>query len=430
MHDVHGQSLRAQGRSKLDADQPAADDDHCAAGFRGGNDSFRVGVRAQTVQAALVRRRVSGPHRAASSGQDQGVVGVPFAGRVADALLRSVDGNDTSSAMNLQAERGGFVFLEHAERLPSSVLGHDLGQADAIVKWQRLFAEHDNVVVGIVLPVRAYEGQSRGACSHDDDSFLCRMVTLDLHRSQFQIGLFRDRIPAGVGQVVGSGFLAIEDAPPVHGQENHAGLQLVADARAQPDMAVLACHNDKVAVGDVSTSGIVQVHVKARARLVTAQLGDFSRPGHGVPLVANAAGRQHQWKRGACSGGWVVVGNRVHLCAAAGAEKSAIAEKAGRTWMAGMRDRPLQRTFRAQTFVIKSADIDRGPLRERRVLAENVRHGLVVEPALPTHLVREANEDFSVGQRLARRLDHLRQIRNPALGIGHRPFFFQPTRRR
>ncbi len=69
------------------------------------------------------------------------------------------------------------------------------------------------------------------------------------------------------------------------------------------------------------------------------------------------------------------------------------------------------------------ADRARG---ERGELVEDVRRARIGEGVFPAHLVGEADEDLRVGQRLARGLRQLGQIRETALGIGHDAVLLRP----
>ena len=70
---------------------------------------------------------------------------------------------------------------------------------------------------------------------------------------------------------------------------------IAADSRGRyPHHPVAAGNRHGTALADAQAGGVVGVQLGERAPLVLAELGDLAGAGHGVPLVAQPAGGEHE----------------------------------------------------------------------------------------------------------------------------------------
>ncbi len=80
----------------------------------------------------------------------------------------------------------------------------------------------------------------------------------------------------------------------MHGEEEDAGADVGGDDGADADFAAGVVRGDDVAVGDVAGGGVVGVDFAEGRVDVGGEAVDLAGFGHGVPLVADAAGGEDE----------------------------------------------------------------------------------------------------------------------------------------
>ena len=185
----------------------------------------------------------------------------------------------------------------------------------------------------------------------------------------------------------------------------------------------------EVPVLDPRALRVGHVDLDDRLGRARAQRGGLPGARQRVPVIAHAACREGQRKHAVGELGGLGVGDGHEARAAVGRRKDAVAVEPGGAGMLGRGRRPLHGA-RAQPRVAQPRVVAGPPGRQRRELVEDLRRALVREPGLEAHRGRDARDDLGVGQRLARRWDEPRQVRQPALGARHDAVLLGPLRGR
>ena len=315
---------------------------------------------------------------------------------------------------------------------PAPLAGQVLDQQHTVVEQLALGAEHLDPIVPVVRAIFAHERQRRRPRAHHAHAPRRRRHRPHGDRGVFEVGLLGTGIDARAGDVVGAPGVAARRirAAPVHRHKHHPRLDRGGQPRRHPHHPVAAGNRHGTALADAQAGGVVRVQLGERAPLVLAELGHLAGAGHGMPLVAQAAGGEHERIVRARGLVRILLRHRMQPGAAAGGREPAIGEQPLGTGMVRGGARPLDAAGLLQPGVVDSGHVERRAGGEPGVLGEDVRFRAVGERLPPTHAAGEVAQNPHVGPRLARRLHHLGKVSHAALRVGHGALLLQPAGRR
>ncbi|MNS49081.1 hypothetical protein D3C72_816750 [compost metagenome] len=254
---------------------------------------------------------------------------------------------------------------------------------------------------------------------------------LEAHTAVFEFRLLRQRIKVRQGQAV---HTALEKTvAPVHRQKRLPRTYAVIAANRDDYRAATTFKVDQIARLQTMPAHFVRVQAQHRFADMPEQLRCRASAAHTVPLIAQAASDQRQWKASIALlfGGAIRIGNK--LSPTVGRRKNTVLVQSWRSLPRSDREGPLLRSDLVDQRVADPGHIQIPSTRQPFEFIEQLRRLVKRKQArlsgTQTFLqtLCEIYRDLPVRPRLTRWEDGFTHVGNASLGIGHRAFFLAPT---
>ena len=253
------------------------------------------------------------------------------------------------------------------------------------------------------------------------------------HRAHLQFRLQRLLIDRIAGHRVDRDIVAVFVVP-VKRRKTRPRADPVGDDGGQHGAAAPRRHLHGLAVDDVEGCGVSGMDLNERSVVQASELGDPAGLGHGVPLVRQPTGVEHQRK--------FVVGAFVRFHVRPGVEHGAarrggerqypvveVADRVATLDVAGGA-RPLHRRL-PQPLIADAANVVAGlGICEPTDLVEDLFTGPIVEVRTKPHCGGDLADQLPIGPRLSGRRNTTLHQRQVALGVDHHTVGLRPQRRR
>ena len=322
--------------------------------------------------------------------------------------------------------------------------GEDLREQDAVVRALGLGADDRDAPV-LVRGVREQGIDRRGArharAYHHEPAPAAtarrsRANRLEAYGGRLELRLARGGIDCpGDHAVQRAGAGREVERPPVERREGGAGRHGVAHPQLERGPPPARAHYHGIAVARRAARGVVGVDFDERLRLGGQEVLGLGGAGHGVPLVGDAPGREHERKLvvrhvdGLRVVGWAR-GERVRPASGSGASHRAVGAGVGVPRRAAGGHRPLQRASLREAAVREAGLVAEPAVGRLHVLVEDGGRGAPRELLAVAEGPPGAREDLPVGQGVAGRVDDPPHEGHPALGVRLRSLLLRPLRGR
>ena len=386
----------AQRSGHFQPQQPTPHNDDVRVGRQVAPEAVGIGAAAHREDAG--QRGYVARHRGpAAGGQYQHVIVGALPVGVDHEFAGPVDGFHAHAAPQVNAVSGLLGILHFHQLAPVLVPADVVGQHHAVIEREVLLAENGDVIVLVQGAVGRYEAKRPRSGPHHHNALPGLPISGHPHGAKLEIGFLGNRVyPAG-GQVVGAVQVGAQYFAPVHGQKHYAWPDAGREARRHPHRAPPRGYGYQVGFAHAQGGGILRVHLQKSLRAVLVELADFARFGHRVPLVAEAAGGEHEREVRIRHLAPKYCPHRRNARPARRRVKAVVGEEPGRFGrVVPVPVGPLHRALRLQNGVGESRNIERGAGREAGMLPVNGFGIGIVEPC-KAHGPRKAADDFGIG---------------------------------
>ena len=222
---------------------------------------------------------------------------------------------------------------------------------------------------------------------------------------------------------------------PVHWHEHRTRTLVAGEARARQHPSPRGFEMHQTPIGNPQHCGIARMKLGIGFSEMGRQARRATGTGHGVPLVADAAGVEHQWVVGIRRMNGRAITHRHQAGTRIGGVEAPIGEHAVG---AGPR-RAYRPAYRIQRFIRRAVHIsESGEVevpracilkgRQPRVLAKNIPRPGIVEAGAEPHAARHLLDHPPIRLGFPRCVQKGALARDAAFGIGYRAFALTPGR--